>query len=402
MTGLPPGPGRKIAHPAPGRSPVPMLDWDRPPHNRWAFQHVREILPTAEVWRGAGPVSHLPRNHRRLDDIGFQSTAGEITVAQWLDRSYTDGFIVLHKGAIVTERYFNGMTERTLHLSQSMSKSFVGLLAGIFAADGSVDTAAPVTLYLPELGATAYAGATLQQVLDMSSGVAYSEEYTDRYSDVGQTDVASGWKPVPDRDDRKWPRSMWEQVLGLTRFEANHGERFHYRSVETDVVAFVLERVSGRRLQDLVSQHIWQPLGVEESACFTVDAAGYALGCGGLNATLRDYARFAQMVAWNGHFNGRQIVPEAWIHETRRANPDFFGPEDRARMPFGSYHNQFWIGDYRQPGLDCHGVFGQWIHTDPEADLAIVKLSTWPDFIDDRQSYDAVLAAGAIKRELSQ
>lgn len=382
------------------RGDVPREDWDRAPWNRWSFQHLREILPTAEVWRGDGPVAEFARCPQNLGAIRFPSARGDISVADFLDNSCTDGFIVLHHGKVVFERYMNGMTERSLHLSQSVAKSFCGALVGIAAAAGAVDPQKPITHYLPELAATAYDGARVQHILDMGSGVAYSEEYTDPYSDVGRTDVASGWKPKPAGDTRDWPRSMWQQVLGLKQREAEHGSRFSYRSIETDVLAFMLERVSGLRLPELLSREIWQKMGMEESACYTVDPEGYALADGGLNACLRDYARFGQMVAQDGFFNRRQIVPEAWIRETRRGNPDLFGAELKATMPRGAYRNQFWIEDFEKPVLECHGVFGQWIHSDPEHDLVIAKLSSWPDFLDDAQFLEARAAAHAIKRAL--
>jgi CubicO group peptidase (beta-lactamase class C family) len=139
------------------------------------------------------------------------------TLTQFLNDSFTDGFLVLKNGKIVCEGYFNGMTDRTLHLSQSVAKSFVGALAGILVGRGVLDVTAPVTTYLPELSETAWRGATLQQVLDMTTGVAFSENYTDPYSDIGQVDVACGWKPVPEGADPafKWPGHMWDVITGL-------------------------------------------------------------------------------------------------------------------------------------------------------------------------------------------
>lgn len=382
------------------RGDVPREDWDRAPWNRWSFQHLREILPSAEVWRGTGAVATLPYHQQTLTDIRFKSARGEISIADFLDHSYTDGFIVLHHGNVVFERYMNGMDERTRHLSQSVAKSFLGALYGIMVAAKAVDPQKLVTHYLPELKATAYDGALVQHVLDMGSGVAYDEEYTDPYSDVGRTDVASGWKPKPAGDTRDWPTSMWRQVLTLKTKEAEHGARFLYRSIETDVLAFVLERVSGLRLPELLSREIWQKLGMEENGYYTIDPEGYALADGGLNACLRDYARFGQMIAQDGFFNGRQIVPAAWIGETRRGNHALFGPDYRATIPKGAYHNQFWIEDHERPVLECHGVFGQWIYTDPVHDFVLVKLSSWPDFLDDARFLEANAAAHAIKRAL--
>jgi CubicO group peptidase (beta-lactamase class C family) len=377
---------------------VPKLDWDRPPWNRWAFQHVREIVPTQEVWRGSGHAKKLPRDERDLDGLAVVSCAGEkTTLGRLLDETFTDGLLVLKDGTIKYERYFNNMTERSLHLSQSMAKSVTSAVCGILVGRGLIDPEQPVTRYLPELEATAYKGATLQQVLDMRSGVKFSEEYTDRYSEVGQMDVACGWKPIPPGSDPafKWPEHIWELILSLKTLERPHGPTFHYRSIETDVMAFCLERVTGKRLPQLVSEEIWQKLGVEESANFTVDPAGYALSCGGFNATLRDYGRFGQMILENG----AGIVPAAWIEATR--NGGRHGPQYWEILPQASYKNQFWIEDPRSRTLMCLGVFGQMIWISFEHRVVVVKLSTWPDFTDTAKERATVAAMHRIAEALA-
>ena len=355
---------------------VPRLDWDRPPWNRWAFQHIREIVPTVEVWRGNGHRRPLPRAERDLDALAVEDSMGRpATLAALLDETYTDGFLVLKDGTVAYERFFNGMDERTLHLSQSMAKSVTGTVAGILAGRGLIDPARPVTDYLPELSATGWAGATLQQVLDMTTGVRFSEEYTDRTSDIGQVDVATGWKPIPPGSDPgfRWSAHLWELILGLTETVRPHGAAFEYRSIETDVLAFVMERVTGKRLAELVSEEIWQKLGADESACFTVDGAGYAVADGGFNATLRDYARFGQMIL----DDGAGIVPRDWIEATRNGR---CGPGYSESLPEGGYKNQFWITDPRSRTLNCRGVFGQLIQIDWDSRMVTVKLSSWPDF----------------------
>lgn len=374
----------------------PKMDWDRPPWNRWSFQHIREILPTAEIWRGAGPVRVLPRTDVNLDDLAVVDGAGAPTsLAGFLDETYTDGFLVLKNGGISYERYFNGMGERTLHLSQSMSKSFTGMTAGILASRGLLDVNAPVTAYLPELEQTGWRGATLQQVLDMTTGTRFSEDYVNPYSDVGQMDVACNWKPVPPDSDAsfRWPRHIWELITGLTETARGHGDLFAYRSVETDVLAFCLERVTGKRLPQLLSEEIWQKMGAEESGCITVDSAGYALASGGLNATLRDYGRFGQLVLENGG----GIIPASWIEATRSGNHRIFGEPYTFSMPQGAYRNQFWIEDPHSRAILAKGVFGQLIYINWDYNMVVVKLSSWPDFLNrpfDVATFSATHAIG--------
>ncbi|MBX3569133.1 MAG: serine hydrolase [Rhizobiaceae bacterium] len=373
----------------------PRLDWDRPPWNRWSFQHIREILPTAEVWRGNGHRARFDRAEQDLDGLRFDTDAGPTTLAAHLDESYTDGILVLKNGTIVVERYFNGMTERTLHLSQSMAKSVTATVFAILAGRGEMDASAQVTDYMPELAATGWRGATLQQVLDMTTGVRFDESYENPCSDIGQVDVATGWKPVPpDSDpDFRWPSHMWELVLGLRDVVRPHGEAFEYRSIETDVLAFAMERVTGKRLPQLVSEEIWQKIGAEESACFTVDPAGYAVADGGFNATLRDYGRFGQLVL----DGGRGLFPAAFIDETRTGR---HGPQYSTSMPNAAYRNQFWIEDPLSRSLMCRGVFGQLIHMNFDDGIVVVKLSSWPDFVDPVLSRATLAAVRAVAEEL--
>jgi CubicO group peptidase (beta-lactamase class C family) len=375
---------------------IPKNEWDRPPHNRWSFHHIREILPTVEVWRGRGPVRELPRNEVTLDalDVGDGRA-----LAQLLDDTYTDGFLVIKDGAITFERYFNGMTERSLHLSQSVAKSVTGAVAGILVGQGKLDAAAPVTDYLPELQKSGWRDATLQHVLDMTTGVSFSEEYTDPLSDIGQVDVASGWKPIPPGLNLKlrWPSHVWELILGLKHAKRRHGDAFEYRSIETDVLAFCMERVTGKRLARLVSDELWRKMGAEESASFTVDSAGYALADGGFNACLRDYGRFGQLILENGG----GIIPSQWIAATRNANHFKFGEPYTETLPNGAYHNQFWIEDQEHKSLIARGVFGQLIYISWQYNMVVVKLSSWPDFLNTNYAIATRKACHAIGKLLS-
>jgi CubicO group peptidase (beta-lactamase class C family) len=377
----------------------PKLDWNYAPWNRWSFQHVRELLPTAEVWRGAGPVRQLPRDERGLDELPVVGVDGEAaSLATLLDQTYTDGFLVLKRGAVVFERYFNGMETRTLHLSQSLSKSFVGMLTGILAARGVIDVTAPLTAYVPELDATAYRGGTAQHVLNMTSGVRFGEDYTDPLSEVSKVDFAAGWKPAPPGiDPSTLPQSMYELIMSLKTLEVPHGQRFSYRSIETDVLALVLERATGKRLPQLLSEEIWQPAGMEDSGCMPVDSTGFVLADGGLNASLRDYARFGQMIL----DGGAGIVPAGWIEATRAGDHAMFGGGYHAVLPQGAYCNQFWIEDPHHKTLMARGVFGQLIYVSWEFDMVAVKLSSWPVFVNPGWTRATLAAVRRIGEALS-
>ena len=304
-----PAPPIMKGSPPPPEWRLPRLDWDRPPWNRWAFQRVREIVPTAAIRRGPH-VSPLPAEAGRLDDLAYDGPEGRTSFGAMLDATYTDGMFVWKDGRILHESYHNGMDRRSVHLLQSVSKSVTATAGASLIAEGLLDPAAPVTDVLPELARTAWAGATLQQVLDMTTGVRFDETYHKRDSDAGRMDYAAGWKPAPEGVDASgWATCIWDQIMGLTVAEAEHGARFHYRSIETDIVAHAMERVTGQRLPQILSDRLWAPLGCEEDASITVDSAGYGLACGGISATLRDMARFGIALLNDGAVDGRQVIP---------------------------------------------------------------------------------------------
>ncbi len=389
-------------------NPVPpnwrptLQNWDSPPFNRWSFQNVRQILPTVPVRGHRGPASPLMANLKDLGDLTFCANDGvETTVETMLDDTYTDGFIVLVDGKIVTERYFNNMTPQTLHLAQSVSKSVVATVAGILIGRGVLDPMQPVTAYLPELARTAWNGARLQHVLDMTAGVRFNETYTDPDSDIAMTDIAAGWKPMPP-GTAGLPQTIWDQILGLTEQDAAHGARFEYQSIQTDVLAHVMQRAAGKRLADLVSDELWQKLAPDEDAEFTVDRGGYALADGGFNACLRDFARFGLLHLNGGAVAGQQIVPPAFVANTRHGPHGLFNDAGRELLPNGCYRNQFWVEEQGRETLMALGVFGQMIYISPEYDMVAVKLSTWPEFMNKTHETNTLRALRAIASALGK
>lgn len=385
--------------PPPEAMRLPLIDWDRPPWNRWAFQRIREILPTAPIRRGA-TVSALPAPSGTLDDFAYRGRDGvETTFAAMLEATYTDAMWVWKDGRVLHESYHNGMGPRSLHLLQSVSKSVTAAASAGLIADGLMDPAAPVTRYLPELGATAWNGATLQQVLDMTTGVRFVEDYEARDSDIGMMDYAAGWKPAPPGvDATDWPTCVWDLILRMTRTEAPHGARFSYRSIETDVLAHVMERVSGQRLPALLSERLWAPMGAEEDADITLDRAGYGLAEGGISASLRDMGRFALACLHDGQVAGRQVIPRAWIEDLRHGAHGIFDLPARPEFPRGGYRNQFWIEDRTLGRHYGFGIFGQMVLVAPDAGLAAVKFSTWPTATDSGLLVQAIDALQAIAR----
>ena len=394
-------PPHASAWPLPGApAELSWINWDRPPVNRWAFQHIADFLRTERIARGHGPARSFGAATQDITGITFTDIDGATrNVGEMLERTWTDGFLVAHDGKIVAEHYLNGMNAATLHLSQSVVKSFTSTLMGILAGQGLLDIEKPVTHYLPELTGSGYAGATVSQVLDMRSGVKFDEDYLAPNSEVAQLDRASGWKPRRDAADRLHTKGL---IRSLEQ-ERPHGGPFLYRSIETEVLGWILSRVSGQSLAALMSNELWQKMGAEADGNLTIDAEGTALADGGLSAALRDYARFGQLFLDNGAWGSRQIVPESWVAACRSGDVDAFKPNyvERFRnFPNAAYSRQWWVMDGTAGLITASGIYGQLIHVEPARRLLVVKLSSWPGPLNDDLSATAYLAIEAIGRVL--
>ncbi|MFZ3002220.1 MAG: serine hydrolase [Undibacterium umbellatum] len=347
------------------------------PRTRWSFSHGRELGPTSNVWHGAGPVSVLPVALRDLDKLRFADEKGsDISWADMHSLTYTDSILVLHKGKIVYERYL-GITKTYLpHIAMSVTKSFVGTLAATLAAEGKLDPSAPVTQYIPELKDTAYGDAAVRQVMDMTIGVQYSENYADPKAEVWDYARSGGLLPTAATYDG--PKTFYDFLVKLKK-EGKHDEAFAYKTVNAEVLAWIVKRATGQNLSDLLSERIWQKLGTENDAYFSVDSVGTEQGGGGLNLTLRDMARFGEMMRLNGKFNGQQIIPAAAVEDIRKgADPAKFAKAGYATLPGYSYRNMWWVGHNSHQTFEARGIHGQRIYIDTVAEMVIVKFSSHP------------------------
>jgi CubicO group peptidase (beta-lactamase class C family) len=361
---------------------VTLQNWDTPPFISWSFQNMAQIFPVVSVSRGEGPVSYLAENFQDLTEIAVtRLDNSQTTVGGVLADTNTDGFLVLHKGQIITEEYFGGMTADTLHLAQSVSKSIVGTLVGIFLNNGLLDLHGRVQTYVPELANSGYANATIMNLLNMQTGVQFNEDYTDPNAEFALLDMAAGWK---DKITGMEPDTIYDLLISIAE-DRDHGDYFQYRSIDTDVLAWICERVGGARLADLISQEIWSKIGTQKDAQFTTDKAGTSLADGGFNATLRDFGRFGQMHLQLGHINDQQLASEDWFRSCRCGDSDKFKVlygEFAKHYPRAAYANQWWVVDNDREMYAAKGVFGQMICIDPVTELVVVKLSSWANFLD--------------------
>jgi CubicO group peptidase (beta-lactamase class C family) len=371
MTGVPPFPAAGL---------VSLENWQDPPFNRWGFQHVRELIPTANISRGLGKVWELRRAERDLDDLEVRVGRRTSRLPEFLDETYTDGFLVLHRGRVVTERYLNGMRPDTRHLLMSVSKSVTSAACGSLVGAGVLSPDDLVTTHIPELVGTAWDGCTVRHLLDMRAGTRFNEDYEDLTAEVRVYEQIYLWRP---RVDPTLPEDMTGYFPLLVN-KGPHGGPFDYRSVLTDMLAWVMERASGVRLAELISRHLWQPMGAAFDAEITVDAHGNAMADGGICATLTDLARFGQLLLSGGRRGRTEVIPRSWIRDTLTPDADtraaFEASEDAHGLPATAYYrNQFWVIDPRAPIFQCSGINGQTVFVHGPSKVVIAKFSTWPE-----------------------
>jgi CubicO group peptidase (beta-lactamase class C family) len=381
---------------------VRARNFQEPEHSKWGFHHVRNLHPTACVWRGsegAIPFNEAPAD---LGGVTFDTAAGtSISVAEMIASHYTDGFLVLHRGSIVMEYYGHAMRPRDPHILMSTTKSFAGSLASILIAQGVLDESLLVTDALPSLADTAYRNVTVRHLLDMRVGLDFSEDYDDPNCDFAYLDAASGWRPLVHAGA---PDNLLD-FMKTVRPKPPHGGKFHYVSANSVVLGWVLEAVSGQRFAELLSELIWQPIRAEYDADLVLDNCGLSQTEGGLNVSLRDLARFGELHRCEGSLHGRQIIAPEWIADLRH-NGDtdaWDAGEMSASLPGHHYRSQ-WYTHCTHPNRPFFtlGAFGQTVYVDPVAEVVVAKLSCHPGGVQDTPFDKPLRAFRAIADALSQ
>lgn len=385
MTGFPPADDKRIGQ--------PYADFWSFPKIRWSVCHLRELLPTRNVSRGTGAPRALPDN----PDSGLAElvvvAGGDGTkpvkgpLLQLMAEQYTDGLLVLHKGTVKLEYYAGCLTPERPHATMSMTKSVVGVLAEILIAEGTLDDTRVVTEWIPELASTAFDGATLRQVLDMTTGTAFDETYTDPKADIWVYASASDAMPKPA--DYRGPVGFLDFLLGLKKKEAEHGERFKYGTINTDVLGWVLSRATGESVADLISTRLWKPMGAERDAYVKNDALGIVHAGGGLNAGLRDLARLGQLLLDGGKVGNEQVIPVAAAQAILKGASSATATTADIAAFWPGYRSMWWYGGSEsRPLIAARGVYGQTIYLDPVAEVVIVRFASDPQpssrFIDPR------------------
>jgi CubicO group peptidase (beta-lactamase class C family) len=346
------------------------------PFNRWTFSHMREVLPTVNIPRDPERFLPLEWSDDPVSDFTVTFQGREQSVDEFAGHQYVDGLLVLKDGKILFEKYYGHLTEDHPHLMNSVSKSVVALVAGKLAGQGVIDLDKPVSHYVPALAASGWGPDSLQTVLDMRDGSAYTEDYPDFTTSFRLQDCAIGWTDA-DYCPENGPRGLDEFLLSIGRDESKVG-KFSYRSGSTDVIGWVLEEATGQPLAELISTHIWKPMGAEFDANITVDESGLVLADHGMSSTLRDLTRVGLLVLNNGKAFGEQVVPADFIEDIFDQDPDPDWPYAVADG-YHPYYRSFWWGEGNAGGdVSGYGIHGQFVRVVPEENMVITMYSTWP------------------------
>ncbi len=349
------------------------------------FRHFDAIFPYREIRRGDS-TTQIPRAERPLE-VTYTFDGKQHPLSDILDSTNTTGLLVIKDGKIVLEKYFLGAGQHSRFTSMSMAKSFTSTLVGMAIADGKIaNVNQPVSEYVPELKGSGYDGVPIRDVLQMSSGVKFSEDYK------GTDDLTEMWTRCVEQEKQ----SLDDYARSLPR-EEPAGKQFYYRSVDTQVLGWVVRRATGEHLADYLSRKLWQPMGAESDASWVVDGTGAEASFCCIQATLRDYGRFGLMFLNRGKANGSQIVPSSWV--TEATTPDAPQVQPGKLMPGFplGYQYQWWT---LPGGLDhpyaAEGVFFQFIFIAPHDNVVIVKTSANDGFWDDAKERETYAAFEAI------
>jgi CubicO group peptidase (beta-lactamase class C family) len=343
-----------------------LFDEDKIVNN---FSNMKELIPTVTIKKSGTP-------HRFDHDLQslpehYLYKGQQKSLQEFLTRSSTTALLVLKGNDITYEDYFQGTTEFDRRISWSMAKSFLSAIFGVAVEEGHIkDLNQAVTEYVPELMGSGYEGVSIKNVLQMSSGVAFNEDYQDFNSDINRFGrlMALG--------------GSFDDFAASLVNENQQGTFLHYVSIDTHVLGMVLRNATGQSISEYFNQKLWSKLGTEEDAIYITDSTGEPMVLGGLNLLTRDFARFGKLFLDDGQWAGQQVIPEKWVKAS--VTPDaphlMPGKRDSAKLELG-YGYQWWLPVNADEEFMALGVYDQFIYVNKKANVVIVKNSANIDFM---------------------
>ncbi len=338
------------------------------------------------------PVVKIPASKKVTDlPIGKQIPLTELSAGlkDFLKQSKTTNFAVFHKGQMVHESYYQGHNRDSTPMSFSTAKTFVATLVGFAIQDGKIQSINdPVEKYEPKFINSGYAGATIKDLLQMSSGVDYTEEYNDETSDAFHIYNSM----------YIWFKSI-DTVTISFKSKQKPGKEFYYRSIDTHALAMVLEAATGKPIEQYLHEKLWQPLGMNEGKWIT-DTHGNTIGFWGLNVQARDFAKLGQLYLQNGMWEGKQLLSDEWVKASTQPDPKRDDLQRGKIYGDWGYQNCWWLPKGSNDDFSAIGIWGQFIYVNREHNMVVVKFSADPDF--KKHEYKAMEIFRKIGKNLSE
>lgn len=364
--------------------------WGDPAHAPGAFHNMEEIFPSRRIAPGAKPLSLKAPTGPLAFTYAYKGKTRNLE--DFAAATRTSGLLILHGDQILHERYYMGSAPDSRFISFSVGKSFVSSLIGVALSEGKIRSLDDRMIdYLPELKGGAYETATIKDVLEMSSGTSFDEEYTDAKSGIG------GFIGLFDANKG----GLYDYARQFKAARAP-GTKFNYASADTEVLGALLAKATGVRPADYMSEKLWRPMGAEAEARWLLDQpgdAGHELAAGGLLITLRDYARFGYLAAHDGAVDGRQVLPKGWIALATQPQRPQVQYGKLGDGPLG-YGYQWWLIPGPDRAFTGEGIYGQFLMVNPELDLVVVKTSAWTAAWDDPMAEETFAMFDALSAQV--
>tara|TARA_B100000945_G_scaffold153362_1_gene122968 strand:+ start:1319 stop:2551 length:1233 start_codon:yes stop_codon:yes gene_type:complete len=329
------------------------------------FISINKIFDTSNPISASEKPFVFEKEDFELPD-SYEFEGEQLNLIEGLDHFHTDGLIILHDGKMLFEKYWNGNTKDSKHIAFSVSKSYLSALFGIAIEEGLIKSIDDnVSIYLDDFEGTGYEDVKIKNLLQMSSGIEFNEDYADPNSDINRFARATA-KGSSFRDFAKTLKNGKKQ-----------GTYNHYVSLDTQVLGMILESVTDMPLREYLYKRIWSKIGTESDAYYIADKTGTDMALGGLNATLRDFSKFGQLYLNEGSWDGEQIVPKSWVVKSHTPDAPHLMPNagDLSSSEWG-YGYQWWIPGDPLTDYTAHGIFNQFIYVDPVSNVVIAKTSS--------------------------
>ena len=366
--------------PPPREYQVTLENWRKYPYNVWAFVNVRSIIPTSPIMFDQKRRIDVVKKLVDLNDINISHNNVKKNLKDILVDSNTDSFLVMQKGKLVFEFFDNFTTYETPHIIFSISKSLTSLLAGILVEKNLINVNTIVSKILPETIGTAYEDATIRNVLDMNVASNFIEDYSGEAEIFKNYRSSTGWDVLSNENETKI-NGLHDFLSSMPKSSNSHGKKYHYCSPHSDLLGWIIERVSGEKYSKVISDLLFKPSGLTNHADVTLDKFGATRSAGGISITPYDLLLISEMVRNNGVNKNGQIVPENWIDDIKKYkdNSCYLNQDKLERFPNGNYRSKWYQTGFDENEFCAIGIHGQNIWINPKKELTIIRMSSASD-----------------------